>query len=162
LEHFEGWLSERLETIIDSATPSTLFLPNSMQRRKKKTVTSASASQATSMAAAPSVPATLTTVQKDPIVPATPLILTPLESQWIFSLLTVLDTLLISGEISILRTLARTCRNIADFTWKEQQKWLVKGASENDLEKYTDSVAGCWMIIAAIWEVWGQRDLWDT
>lgn len=134
-----------------------------MTRRKKKPATASiaitTASNAvTSVSSIHAVPI----APREPILPTTPLILTPLDSQWIFSLLTVLDPLLSSGEISILRGLARTCQEIAQFTWTEHQKWLGKGSREHDLNKYTESVAGCWMIIAIIWEIWGQRDLWEA
>lgn len=127
-----------------------------MMRKKKKAVQLSNTSEA---AIIPSDPAVIEPMK--PIVPTTPLVLTSLDSQWIFSLLTVLDPLLSSGEISILRGLARTCQDIADFTWDEQQKWLTKGATSSDLTKYTESIGGCWMINAAIWEIWGQRDLWE-
>lgn len=151
------WLSDRLEEVSNASTPSTLFLPNSMTRRKKKPIASSTTSTAIEQVTTPIA----TPPVREPMIPTTPLILTPLESQWIFSLLTVLDPLLISGEISILRGLARTCLDIADFTWTEQQKWLGKGARSSDLDKYSESIGGCWMTIAVIWEIWGQRDLWE-
>lgn len=127
-----------------------------MTRRKKKPLTTAAVVLIAEDTPLPSVAAI-----REPVIPTTPLILTPLESQWIFSLLTVLDPLLSSGEISILRGLTRTCQDIADFTWTEKQKWLGKGVLVEQLETYSESISGCWMIIAAIWEIWGQRDMWE-
>ncbi|KAK9895671.1 hypothetical protein P389DRAFT_195803 [Cystobasidium minutum MCA 4210] len=157
LEHYEIWLSDRLEDFLNLHTPSTVFLPPSMMRKKKKAPAPSSTASMSEPAVLPVGPA----VPAEPVIPTTPLILTPLDSQWLFSLLTVLDPLLSSGEISVLRSLARTCHNIADFTWNEQQRWVAKGAESSSLKQYTESIGGCWMIIAAIWEIWGQRDLWE-
>lgn len=154
LEHFDGWLRDRLEDISSPLKPSTVFLPPSMQRKKRKPTQ-------VNTAVVSATPTSAMTEPVEPVIPTTPLVLTPLDSQWLFSLLTVLDPLLSSEDISTLRGLARTCREIADFTWDEQQKWSAKGAVEVELAKYKESIGGCWMVNAAIWEIWGQRDLWD-
>lgn len=71
-------------------------------------------------------------------------------SQWCFSLLAKLDARLISDEISILRTLARSC--IAAISLRRTER----GVGAND----ADQEAGAWMIITIIAGVWGQSDMW--
>lgn len=79
----------------------------------------------------------------------------PLDAQWLFALLSVLDAFLSTGEISTLRDLARTCLDIADIT----KEWELKHSMER--EEWKECTAACWMVVSIVWEVWGQRDLWD-
>ena len=82
-------------------------------------------------------------------------ILPDLDSQWIFSLLSGIDSVLTSEDVYTLRELSKTClkaiRLLPD---------LHKGkeGAEQELE---DQLTGLWMIVAVVADVWGQRDLWD-
>jgi hypothetical protein len=109
------------------------------------------------------VPAQLTTPPATPVGDDSkfPLpFMSALDAQWIFSLLSVLDELLTSSEISILRSLARTCLDIADTT----SAWIARHegkATKEREEIWKECIASCWMVVAIIWEVWKQRDLWE-
>jgi hypothetical protein len=147
LDHMDGWLQERLDVQEHNSTPSTIFIPPSMRKRAKPS--------STSLPTPPPTPKPTPPAAK----PLPESILLPLDSQWLFSLLTILDALLSSSEIATLRTLVRTCQEIADRT----QEMLDKHGETADDERkkhWKDAIASCWMVTAAVWEIWGQRDLW--
>jgi hypothetical protein len=99
--------------------------------------------------------------------------LTRSHARWIFALLTRLDAQLSSNEISILRNLAREI-----FKLIKEERSLRKENRSNPTEVQTPNLlfshtidiyfikltgmgeTGCWMIIAAVTGVWGQKDLW--
>ena len=159
LEHFTSWLDDRLEAHEiasrppEKKIPSTVFLPPAMRKKQ--------ASKPVPAAAAAAEPAALSLVV-EPLTPAQPLppLLSPLESQWLVSLLSLLDSMLGSHEVSTLRTLARTCQDIAQATHEQQttsEQGIQSVAGKTSLDEVIKS---CWTVVAAVWEVWGQRDLW--
>jgi len=74
---------------------------------------------------------------------------TPTHSRWIFALLALLDGHLSSDEISVLRSLAR-----------EVVKLIKEERTQRDQNTTYMGEIGCWMIVAAVSGIWGQRDLW--
>lgn len=163
LDHFSTWFSERIESrdgasLAGLKVASTIFVPPAALRKAKTKKAMAANGLAKDSAAV--------TTAASPIAAAMPAeaelpspIVTPLDAQWLFSLLSVLDQLLSSSEISILRSLARTCLDVADMT----HEWETKHVAADDGKKaeWKDCIAGCWMVVSVVWEVWGQRDLWD-
>ena len=149
LAHFTTWLGARLDAFSDDASvPSTQFLPPVMRRLKAKAKATGAA-----LPAAAALP-------ERPLPPA---MLTPLDSQWLFSLLAVLNEFLASFDISTLRDLARICLEIAAVTHNMLVKYSKRTSEQARavLEQYRESIAGCWMVVSVVYEVWKQRDLWD-
>lgn len=97
-----------------------------------------------------------------PPLPDFKALLAPIESQWMFSLLSVTDSLLSSSDISTLRSLVRTCMEIADATYSEQETYKTRvDVSESQKQAWQEVIKSCWMVVAAVWEGWSQRDLWE-
>jgi hypothetical protein len=80
--------------------------------------------------------------------PSATTIVSPVERDWILSLLSSLDELLTGSDISSLRSLAKTCLSVLRF--------LGFPLNEEDQE------GACWMIVAAVADVWKQSDLWEA
>lgn len=162
LDHYNGWLEDRIEMYEESKriqVPSTIFLPASMRKKPARAKAPAGApatSSTNSSSGNGQLPTPPPSSAAPPAVELDP-ILTPLDSQWLLSLFTVLDKLLISKQVGILRTLARTCLDVADLVHSQSQ---LPGLSSEQMEQAETAIAGCWMVVAAVWEVWGQRDLW--
>lgn len=82
-------------------------------------------------------------------------ILPDLDSQWIFSLLSGIDSVLTAEDVYTLRELSKMClkaiRLLPDLH-------KGKAGAEQELE---DQLTGLWMIVAIVADVWGQKDLWD-
>lgn len=70
---------------------------------------------------------------------------------WMFALLGLLDPDLVGGDISTLRVLARAAIRLVQLVTDEHKEEKVAPGT----------IAGCWMVVAAIVGVWGQRDIWD-
>ncbi|KDQ64309.1 hypothetical protein JAAARDRAFT_118826 [Jaapia argillacea MUCL 33604] len=88
--------------------------------------------------------------------------LTDVHARWIFALLTRIEDDLCADDMSLLRNLARACTGLVkEHVWK---KSLLASAGVGQEETRTSEPLmgerSCWMIIAAIVGVWGQRDLW--
>ncbi|KAF8524625.1 hypothetical protein BU17DRAFT_42772 [Hysterangium stoloniferum] len=86
--------------------------------------------------------------------------LTQSHGRWIFGLLARLDAQLLSSEISILRNLAREI-----FRLIKEERFFHEENLSNSAKVCTQPVTGmgetgCWMIVAAVTSVWGQKDLW--
>jgi len=75
-----------------------------------------------------------------------PYLLQPIHERWLFALLMRLDDHLVGDHVSELRVLARACISYV--------KYKTDSGSE-------DSMAGYWIVIAAIAHFWGQKDIWD-
>ena len=62
-----------------------------------------------------------------------------------------------ADEMSLLRNLARACMSLIEESRK-------RGASSTALpakgEPHPMGEPACWMVVAAVVGVWGQRDLW--
>ncbi|KAI5481155.1 hypothetical protein MNV49_005590 [Pseudohyphozyma bogoriensis] len=151
LGHISDWLVERIEEYeqVKSYVPSTIFAPPSLRHRKK------------GQAAAPPPAA-----PPKPTTPLPPLPLpTPHESQWILSLLLRLDSLLTGEDISTLRTLVKTILEVLNLPEEEDERRGKGGLGLNGerggKEVIAEEKAMAWMIVAAVTEVWGQKDLWN-
>ncbi|KAH9466939.1 hypothetical protein MJO28_000476 [Puccinia striiformis f. sp. tritici] len=80
-------------------------------------------------------------------------LLSPSDGAWLLGLLSVLDTVLTSEDVYKLRELARTCKHVVRIT---------DAALEVAQDSSAEQEAGvAWMVIAAVADVWGQKDLWD-
>ncbi|KAG0139167.1 hypothetical protein CROQUDRAFT_55111 [Cronartium quercuum f. sp. fusiforme G11] len=77
------------------------------------------------------------------------------DGSWLLGLLSILDSVLTSEDIYKLRALARVCKRIAQIA-----DAASKQAESTDDTSHQEAAAG-WMVVAAIVDVWGQRDLWD-
>lgn len=97
--------------------------------------------------------------------------LTQTHARWIFALLSRVDEQITSDEMSNLRSLARACISIIKDLNKSKGKEEVLGESslgvpnspssweDNPSQSLMDERA-CWVLVAAIAEFWGQKDLW--
>lgn len=76
-------------------------------------------------------------------------------ARWMFALLTKVDSMVSANEMSLLRNLARACLEII----KTCQDSDMNISCAETVERMSD--ASCWMIIAAVADYWGQKDIWD-
>jgi len=67
------------------------------------------------------------------------------------------DSILTSEDVSTLRDLARTCISAIKFL-PTLHKDIDIPEAKLDLQEQN---AGLWMILAAISDIWGQKDLWQ-
>jgi hypothetical protein len=109
--------------------------------------------------------------------------------RWMFALLGVLDSELVGNDVSTLRVLARAAIRLIQLLAKDDVNAappsedilggggggdtvdpegvaVVRDASPTFTANVNDggaqsTMAGCWMVVAAIVGVWGQRDIWD-
>ena len=89
---------------------------------------------------------------------------TQTHARWMFALLSRVDGQLTGDEISHLRSLARAClalikeltRNelLLDTSLPKGLKWI------GDPSDAPIDGRACWIIITAIADFWGQKDLW--
>jgi hypothetical protein len=80
-------------------------------------------------------------------------LLSPSDGAWLMGLLAVLDAVLTSEDVFKLRELARSCKHVVHIT---------NAALELAQDSSAEQEAGiAWMVIAAVADVWGQKDLWD-
>lgn len=97
--------------------------------------------------------------------------LTQTHARWIFALLARVDEHLTSDEMSNLRSLARACLNLVKDLNKNQtsdDRPLVEQAFatsslrtwDGDLADAPMDERSCWIVVTAVTEFWGQRDLW--
>ena len=103
-----------------------------------------------------------------------------LHARWVFALLLVLPRQISSGEISVLRELARTIMRVAgwrfvravtegeigeDFRLGQRRKMAKEKELLLDEDKEESSVdetlARCWIVVYSIAVGWGQYDLLD-
>ncbi|KAH9824176.1 survival motor neuron interacting protein 1-domain-containing protein [Melampsora americana] len=77
------------------------------------------------------------------------------DGSWLLGLLSILDSVLTAQDIYRLRALARACKRVAQIA-----DAASKQAVSQDDSSYHEAAAG-WMVVAAIADVWGQKDLWD-
>ncbi|PLW15073.1 hypothetical protein PCANC_13065 [Puccinia coronata f. sp. avenae] len=81
------------------------------------------------------------------------ILLSPSDGAWLLGLLSVLDSVLTSEDVFKLRQLARTCKHVVQIT---------RAALQFEQDCSAEHEAGvAWMVIAAVADVWGQKDLWD-
>lgn len=77
------------------------------------------------------------------------------DGSWLLGLLSILDSVLTAQDIYRLRALARACKRVAQIA-----DAASKQAGSQDDSSHQEAAAG-WMVVAAIADVWGQKDLWD-
>lgn len=162
LNHFDDWLQERLEAheMTIAYVPSTIFAPMAVRRKA-----AAAATRIPTAAAPTSAPVSApATVMPRPPLP------TIAESHWMLSILTRVDSLLMSDDISTLRQLAKTLTLLADASDKAQTErekrmgGMTGGRTAEERlwdEEDAEGRAHCWMIVAAISSAWSQNDLWE-
>ncbi|GAA5895976.1 hypothetical protein JCM6882_005577 [Rhodosporidiobolus microsporus] len=154
--HLNDWFTERFDAYEEAVhfVPSTIFAPPSLRRKP---------GGAKPTAAAFPTPVSSSAVKKPPPKPPLP---TAHESHWLLSLLTRLERLLDGDDLANLRQLAKTLVQLAE---ESASKKSVPGAGggrsmeqRRQDEEDEEARARCWMVVAAIAEVWAQGDLWDT
>lgn len=84
-------------------------------------------------------------------------------AQWMFVLLAQVEDHISADSMSLLRSLVRACLTLLKVIIKEQADTVVTAPGPD--MKSPDGVVlisqtSCWMVISAIVEIWGQRDLW--
>ncbi|TFK55439.1 hypothetical protein OE88DRAFT_619696 [Heliocybe sulcata] len=85
--------------------------------------------------------------------------LTDVHARWIFALLSRVDDYVGADDMSIIRNLARACIGLLkEQMWK---KTLLAQAGADLIAEDVMSERSCWMVIAAVVDVWAQRDLWQ-
>lgn len=77
------------------------------------------------------------------------------DGAWLLGLLSILDSVLTSEDIYKLRALARVCKRVAQIA-----DAASKQANSTEDSSHQEAAAG-WMVVAAIADVWGQKDLWE-
>lgn len=86
--------------------------------------------------------------------------ITETHGRWMFALLSRVDDYLTADEMSTLRSLARGCMDLI----KHRLQQRADGAApdvEADVGDVTIAETSCWLVIAAVIGLWGQRDLWQ-
>lgn len=149
LSHFTTWISEISDAYEEQIAwvPSTIFAPTSVRRK----------------------PGAPKAVVKPKVVPvARPKPRRPLptseETDWILSLLTALEILLSGDDVATLRDLGKLLSSLAEASGREADKREVAKRSQEECildEVDAEGRAKCWMIVAVIADVWGQKDLWS-
>ena len=96
--------------------------------------------------------------------------LTPTHARWIFALLARLDEHLTGDEISVLRHLARQllrvvkAEKLAAEASEVRSGAVLRAAAGVDecvvRQQASMGATGCWMVVAAVSDVWRQKDLW--
>ena len=88
-------------------------------------------------------------------------------ARWIFALLAHVDQRLTGDEVSTLRGLARGCVAVIKERRRAEGKGKAQAAlplGEAPAHGHRDvgvlDEQGCWLIIAAVSDFWGQKDLW--
>ncbi|EGF97172.1 uncharacterized protein MELLADRAFT_87425 [Melampsora larici-populina 98AG31] len=77
------------------------------------------------------------------------------DGSWLLGLLSILDSVLTAQDIYRLRALARACKRVAQIA----DAASTQAVSQDD-SSHQEAAAG-WMVVAAIADVWGQKDLWE-
>ena len=84
--------------------------------------------------------------------------ITETHARWMFALLSRVDDYLSADEMSTLRSLARGCMGLIK---DRLQSKSAPDVELSDAEAVAIAEASCWLIIAAVVGLWGQRDLWQ-
>ena len=82
-------------------------------------------------------------------------VITEAHARWMFALLSRVDDYLSADEMSTLRSLARGCMGLI------KRRMQDKAAPDDERADGAMSETSCWLIIAAVVGLWGQRDLWQ-
>lgn len=86
--------------------------------------------------------------------------ITETHARWMFALLSRVDDFLSADEMSTLRSLARGCMGlIKDILQKRAQRTAPD--VETDVGDPGIAETSCWLVVAAVAGLWGQRDLWQ-
>lgn len=152
LSHFDDWYNERLEQYEEKLNfvPSTIFAPHVLRRRGAAKPTPA-----------PPHPAGAAGQSRPPLPSAH-------EAHWMLSLLTRLEQVLDGDDLATLRQLARTLRSLAERSHEVSVDGRAAPGTGRSMqqrmadEDEAEGRARCWMIVAAVADVWKQGDLWDT
>jgi len=84
-----------------------------------------------------------------------PSYLTETHARWIFVLLSRVEDYVTADDMSLLRSVARSCLSLL-------KRSLQKGdLTQSNLPEPQMGERSCWMIISVIASIWGQQDLWD-
>ena len=84
--------------------------------------------------------------------------ITEAHARWMFVLLSRVDDYITADEQSTLRSLARGCMSL--IKERMDAPALAEANSASNEQSAPIGIASCWLIIAAVTGVWGQRDLW--
>jgi hypothetical protein len=81
--------------------------------------------------------------------------LTETHARWIFALLSRVEDYVTADDMSLLRSVARSCLSLLK---RELQKGNL---AQSNLPEPQMGEKSCWMIISVVVSIWGQQDLWD-
>ena len=87
-----------------------------------------------------------------------PCTITETHARWMFALLSRVDDYLSADEMSTLRSLARACMGLIKDRMGRRPS---PDAGMEDEGSATIAETSCWLIVAAVVGLWGQRDLWQ-
>lgn len=88
--------------------------------------------------------------------------ITETHGRWMFALLSRVDDYLSADEMSTLRSLARGCMGlIKDRLQRRDAQAAPDVEAVGAVDFPSIGETSCWLIIAAVVGLWGQRDLWQ-
>jgi Survival motor neuron (SMN) interacting protein 1 (SIP1) len=90
--------------------------------------------------------------------------LTETHARWIFNLLSRVEDHITADDMSLLRSVARSClallkRLLGDGTLLAGGQ-MVNEIQPSDLAESRMSERSCWMIVSLVVGIWGQQDIW--
>lgn len=88
-------------------------------------------------------------------------LITETHGRWMFALLSRVDDYLTADEMSTLRSLARGCMGLIKDKLQRHTSQPAPGVESEDIADATIAETSCWLVIAAVVGLWGQRDLWQ-
>lgn len=91
--------------------------------------------------------------------------LTETHARWIFVLLSRVEDYVTADDMSLLRSVARSCLALLKRLLQNDKTDLgEQDVTRVELGNLAESQMGersCWMIISLVAGIWGQRDLWS-
>lgn len=86
--------------------------------------------------------------------------ITETHARWMFALLSRVDDYLSADEMSTLRSLARGCMGLIKAALQRRAKHAPPDVSADGGDAGIAETS-CWLVVAAVVGIWGQRDLWQ-
>ncbi|EGO02166.1 hypothetical protein SERLA73DRAFT_177959 [Serpula lacrymans var. lacrymans S7.3] len=95
------------------------------------------------------------------------LAVTESHASWMFALLSKIEEHISADDMSLLRNLARACLGLLKESMQNDKALGVRctgSTGDTDVSPQSGqqlmSASSCWMILTAVIEIWGQKDLW--